>query len=67
MTPTEYHDKYGRDMPSPRERELAATIRVRADEARGKITPDWIVKLASGKVEAKSTTSGRASGAKKSR
>ncbi|MEV7610051.1 hypothetical protein AB0N61_11255 [Microbacterium sp. NPDC089320] len=46
MTKSEFEAKAGRPVPSEAERQLAATIRVRADRRLKAETPDWIRKLA---------------------
>ena len=46
MTVPELEKKTGRPAPTPAERQLAAKVRVRADEKRKVSTPKWIRDLA---------------------
>ena len=46
MTKSEFEERAGRPVPSEAERQLAATIRMRADKRLKAETPDWIRKLA---------------------
>lgn len=46
MTKNEFEARTGRPVPSEVERQLAATIRMRADKRLKAETPDWIRKLA---------------------
>ena len=46
MTKDEFEARTGRPVPSEAERQLAATIRMRADKRLKVETPDWIRKLA---------------------
>ena len=46
MTGNEFQIRTGRAAPSAAERQLAATIRVKADRERGARTPQWVSDLA---------------------
>lgn len=46
MSPSEYKAKYGREMPTLRERQIAARIFVSASKRLRRESPEWIRKLA---------------------
>lgn len=46
LTDEQFRERFGRNRPTRREYQLAALVKVRADQRLRRRTPDWILQLA---------------------